>query len=263
MVWSELTSKGDHVKKFDFRALNFGLSKRGTRTAIIICSLALASGCANTTGYMSRIKSEPFTIENAFRQRPSQRIQTANNSGTIWPGERSTNAYFSDMRATRIGDIITIKIVESTQSNEKASTDLKRSGTTNLGVPNFLGLETNKYPSSITPSSMVNSTVQNDFKGEGETTRNGSMVATISAKVVEVMPNGNLAVEGKREISVNNERKEILLQGVVRTKDIAADNSVFSTQVADAKVIMTGIGVVGEKQAPGWLARVFDLVWPF
>jgi flagellar L-ring protein FlgH len=231
--------------------------------AMVLCGVILASGCANTTGYMSRIKNEPFTIENAFRQKPSQRVQTVNNSGAIWPGERSTNAFFSDLRANRIGDIITVKIMEATQSNEKATTDLKRTGTTNLGVPNFLGLETNKYPSSITPSSMINSSVQNDFKGEGETTRNGSMVATISAKVVEVMPNGNLAIEGKREISLNNERKEILLQGLVRPKDIAADNSVFSTQIADAKVILTGIGVVGEKQAPGWLARVFDVVWPF
>jgi flagellar L-ring protein FlgH len=251
------------MKSSEFRVPSFGLLTRAKRTATVLCVIAVLSGCANTTGYMSRIKNEPFTIENAFRQKPSQRIQNANNSGTIWPGERSTNAFFSDLRATRIGDIITIKIIEATQSNEKATTDLKRSGATNLGVPNFLGLETNKYPSSITPASMINSNVQNDFKGEGETTRNGSMVATISAKVVEVMPNGNLAIEGKREISLNNERKEILLQGLVRPKDIAADNSVFSTQVADAKVILTGVGVVGEKQSPGWLARVFDLVWPF
>jgi flagellar L-ring protein FlgH len=233
------------------------------QTVMILCTIAVLFGCANTTGYMSRIKNEPFNIENVYRQKPAQRVQSDNNSGTIWPGQRSNNVFFSDQRASRVGDIITIKIMEATQSNEKATTDLKRSGTTNLGVPNFFGLETNKYPSSITPSSIVNSTVQNDFKGEGETTRNGSMVATMSAKVVEVMPNGNLAVEGKREISLNNERKEILLQGLVRPKDITADNSVFSTQVADAKVILTGIGVVGEKQAPGWLARVFDLVWPF
>jgi flagellar L-ring protein precursor FlgH len=251
------------MKSFGSRVPCFEFLRRAKRTATILCVIAVLSGCANTTGYMSRIKNEPFTIENAFRQKPSQRVQSVNSSGTIWPGERSTNAFFSDLRATRIGDIITIKIIEATQSNEKATTDLKRSGTTNLGVPNFLGLETNKYPSSITPASMINSTAQNDFKGEGETTRNGSMVATISAKVVEVMPNGNLAIEGKREISLNNERKEILLQGLVRPKDIAADNSVFSTQVADAKVILTGVGVVGEKQSPGWLARVFDLVWPF
>ena len=89
------------------------------------------------------------------------------------------------------------------------------------------------------------------------------MSATISAKVVDLLPNGNLAIEGKRELYINNEKKEILLQGVVRPRDIAYDNSVYSTQVADAKVIYTGIGVIGEKQRPGWLTRAFDIVWPF
>ena len=78
-----------------------------------------------------------------------------------------------------------------------------------------------------------------------------------------MLPSGNLAIEGKREIIVNNEKKEILLQGIVRQRDIAYDNSVLSTQVADAKVIYTGIGVVGEKQTPGFLARLFDMFWPF
>jgi len=157
-----------------------------------------------------------------------------------------------------------VSIIEVTASKEQATTDLKRTGAdVNLGIPNFLGLETNKYPSSINPASMVKATVKNDFSGDGSTTRDGSIKATISAKVVEVMPNGNLAIEGKREISLNKERKEILFQGIVRPKDIAANNSVLSTQVADAKVILTGVGVIGEKQSPGWLARIFDVVWPF
>ena len=78
-----------------------------------------------------------------------------------------------------------------------------------------------------------------------------------------MLPSGNLAIEGKREISINNERKEILLQGVVRPRDIDYNNSVLSTQIADAKMIYTGVGVVGEKQRPGWLARAMDFMWPF
>ena len=224
--------------------------------------LSVLTGCL-CTEYTSHIRNEPFHIENVFRHSPSQQVKKENKTGNIWPGERSTNAFYSDQRATRVGDIITVKIVEATKSNEKATTDLTKTGTTVLGIPNLLGLEMNKYPSSITPASMISSNIQNDFKGEGETTRDGSIVSTISAKVVEVMPNGNLAIEGKREITLNNERKEILLQGVVRPKDIAADNSVSSTQVADAKVILTGVGILGEKQSPGWLVRILDIVWPF
>ncbi|MCX5807261.1 MAG: flagellar basal body L-ring protein FlgH [Proteobacteria bacterium] len=217
-----------------------------------------------STEYTSRIRNEPFNIENVFRQAPSKQVLTENKSGTIWPGDRSMNSFFSDGRARGVGDIVTVEIIEVTTSKEQAITDLKRTGAdVSLGIPNFLGLETNNFPSSITPSSMVKATVKNDFKGDGSTSRDGSLKATISAKVVEVMPNGNLAIEGKREISLNNERKEILFQGIVRPKDISANNSVLSTQVADAKVILTGVGVIGEKQSPGWLARIFDIVWPF
>ena len=224
---------------------------------------AFLCGC-NTTEYTSRIRNEPFNIDSTFKQVAYQPPKRQNNTGTLWPGERNTNNFFSDGRAAKVGDIITVKIAEATKSNEKATTDLKRTGAdVSLGVPNFFGLETNNYPSSINPSSMLKATVKNDFKGEGETVRDGSIIATLSAKVVEVMPNGNLAVEGKREITLNNERKEKLIQSVVRGKDIAADNSVFSTQVDDAKVILTGFGKKKKKQAPGWLARIFDLVWPF
>ncbi|MCX8022906.1 MAG: flagellar basal body L-ring protein FlgH [Syntrophorhabdaceae bacterium] len=233
-----------------------------TQISLIVCILSL-SGCA-TTEYTSRIRNEPFHVDNTFRQVPVKQTLSINTTGTIWPGERSGNILFSDQRASRVGDIITVKIIEATKSNEKATTDIKRTGANvSIGLSNFFGLETNKYPSSITPGSLITSNVKNDFKGEGETTRDGSVQAIISAKVVEVMPNGNLAIEGKREITLNNERKEILLQGVIRQKDIAFDNSVASTQIADAKIILTGVGVIGEKQSPGWLARILDLVWPF
>jgi len=227
-------------------------------------SLTFLWGC-NTTNYTSRIKGEEFQIDNSFKYVEPQKKIGQNNTGTIWPGERGTNTFFSDGRATRIGDILTIKIVESTKSNEKATTDLKRTGANvNLGIPNFLGMEYNQGGRGfISPDKLVTATTKNDFKGEGETVRDGSIVATLSAKVVEVMPNGNLAVEGKREITLNNERKEMLLQGIVRPKDIAADNSVYSTQVADAKIILAGVGVISEKQSPGWFARMLDLFWPF
>ncbi|HPP05918.1 MAG TPA: flagellar basal body L-ring protein FlgH [Syntrophorhabdaceae bacterium] len=229
---------------------------------IIICAFLM--GC-NTTNYTSRIKGEEFVIDNAFKHEERQKEVKVTKTGTIWPGERSFNSFFTDGRAARIGDILTVKIVEATKSNEKATTDVKRTGANvNLGIPNFLGMEYNQGGRGfISPDKLVTATVKNDFKGEGETVRDGSIVATISAKVVEVMPNGNLAIEGKRDITLNNERKEMLFQGVVRPKDIAADNSVFSTQVADAKIILAGVGVISEKQSPGWFARILDLLWPF
>jgi len=226
----------------------------------IVCSVLCFGLMGCEIPHQSRIKNEPFVIDNTYK---NAQQRTAQHSGSIWKGATSSNTLFGDLRARTIGDIITVKIVEVSQASETATTDTKRTSATTAGIPYLLGLETNKLPSSINPEKMIGASTQNDFSGSGGTTRTGSLSATITARVIDVLPSGNLAIEGKREISVNNEKKEILVQGIVRPRDIAYDNSILSTQVADAKIIYTGIGVVGEKQTPGWLARVVDMVWPF
>jgi flagellar L-ring protein precursor FlgH len=229
---------------------------------VIMVLVFTLSGC-NTMSVMepSKIKKEPFEIGDAFKySKKGPEVK----DGTIWKGDRSFNTYFIDQRAMHIGDIVTIRIVEVSQATEKATTDTGRTSSLEAGIPNFLGQELTPARRAFSnPSQLITSSTKNNFSGSGETTRSGSLSATISTKVVDVLPNGNLAIEGKREIYINNEKKEILLQGLIRQKDIAADNSVLSTQVADAKVMYTGVGVLGEKQRPGWLSRVFDLVWPF
>jgi len=110
---------------------------------------------------------------------------------------------------------------------------------------------------------MINANTKNDFEGSGETTRNGFLTATITARVVDVLGNGNLAIEGKREVVINEEKREILVQGIVRPRDLDYNNSVASSLIADAKIIYTGVGIVSEKQKPGWMARIVDAVWPF
>ena len=229
-----------------------------TLFCFFICGLVLFSACQMP--HQSRIKNEPFVIDDSHRM---AKPLTEPPPGSIWRGVNSNSNFLGDHRARGVGDIITVKIVEVTSATEKAETTTKRTSGTTAGIPHLFGLETNNYPSSINPSKMIDASSKNDFAGSGETKRGGSLTATITARVVDVLPNGNLAVEGKREININNEKKEILLQGIVRPRDLAYDNSVFSTQIADAKIIYTGIGVVGEKQSPGWLARVFDVVWPF
>jgi flagellar L-ring protein FlgH len=210
----------------------------------------------------SRIAQEPFNVDSVHRYRRSPvEVQPA---GTIYRGDQASN-FFGDQRARMLGDIVTVKIVEISQASEKATTDTGRDSSLNVGISNLLGQEV-RYPANhpaISPANLIKANTTNNFAGSGETTRSGSVTATITARVVEVLPTGNLAVEGKREIYVNNEKKEILLQGIVRPRDIAADNSVLSTQVADAKILLTGIGVVGEKQRPGWLSRILDGIWPF
>jgi flagellar L-ring protein precursor FlgH len=220
----------------------------------------IAFGC--TTGLeQSRIKNEPFNISNTYKMSPQQQTPTEAKAGSVWKGQLTS--LYGDQRAKQVGDIVTIKIVEISQASEKATTDTSRQSQASAGISNFFGLELKPSGPWTNPGSLINSKMSNDYTGSGETTRTGSLSATITARIMDVLPTGNLAIEGKREIYVNNEKKEILVQGVIRPRDIAYDNSILSTQVADAKIIYTGIGVVSEKQRPGWLARALDFVWPF
>ena len=227
-------------------------------TLVILMGFAVA-GCFPFE--QSRIKGEPFVLDNIHRY--SNQSGADPRSGSLWHASNNGNLYFGDHRARAIGDLVTIKIVEISQASEKATTDTGRTSEIDAGVSNFFAYPGANPSANINPEHLIRANTKNTFAGSGETTRSGTVTATVSAKVVEVFPNGNLAVEGKREIHVNNEKKEILLQGIVRPKDIGSDNSVLSTQVADAKIMLTGIGVVGEKQRPGWLTRIFDGVWPF
>jgi flagellar L-ring protein precursor FlgH len=223
-----------------------------------ILATTLFAGCQSTS--QSMIKDEPFVIDNTYKNMKPAPQPAA---GSIFRGVNANSNFLGDHRARGVGDVITVKISEVTSASEKAGTTTKRTSSTTAGIPNFFGLESNMYPSSITPDKMISANTKNDFDGSGETSRGGSLTATITARVVEVLGNGNLAIEGKREIVINNEKKEILIQGIVRPRDLDYNNSVYSYQVADAKIIYTGVGVLGEKQRPGWLARVVDAVWPF
>lgn len=234
--------------------------KREAISSMAAVCLLFLGGCISIEP--SKIANEPQTISKTFKTTPPKPVFPDANNGAVAQGRMS--GLFADQKARNVGDVLTVNIVEVSQASESATTATTRKSQTAAQVSGLFGLETKPNGPWKNLGNVINvNTPNNDFTGTGQTTRQGSLSATITARVMEVMPNGNLAIEGKREIYVNNEKKEILLQGVVRPKDIAFDNTISSTQVADAKVIYTGIGVVAEKQRPGWGARLFDFVWPF
>jgi flagellar L-ring protein precursor FlgH len=104
---------------------------------------------------------------------------------------------------------------------------------------------------------------QNSFDGAGSTLRKDKILATLSAKVVDVYPNGNMLIMGNREVTLNNEKQYITLSGIIRPDDISNDNVVLSSAIADAKISLSGKGVIADKQNPGFGHRVFDFIWPF
>lgn len=186
------------------------------------------------------------------------------SSGSIWQASTSSSIT-EDFKARRKGDIITIVISETASASKEAKTDTSRGSTVNAGIPNFMGLEkVGLIKNNIGDlSKLINASVDSQYQGSGSTSRKENLNATITARVVDVISNGNLMIEGRRNVKVNNEDQEIVLEGIVRPRDIAADNTVNSIYVADAKISYTGKGIISDRQSPGWLMNIVDKLWPF
>ncbi|MBI4522648.1 MAG: flagellar basal body L-ring protein FlgH [Deltaproteobacteria bacterium] len=183
------------------------------------------------------------------------------SSGSLWP--RDDHVFFyGDKKAFRMGDILTIEIVENATASNTADTDLSRKSSLTASLENFFGKK--KFLGLFkTGQEIIKSEAENSHVGAGATSRKGEVTARISALVKRVLPNGNLVVEASRTLVVNQEEQFITLTGIVRPEDISRENVVFSTQVADATITITGTGVVADKQRSGWGAWIFDWVWPF
>jgi flagellar L-ring protein precursor FlgH len=164
-----------------------------------------------------------------------------------------------DLRAARVGDVVTVQIVEKAEALKSASTSTSRDSSLAASVNSLFGLPVNS--GGFKPE--ASGSLKNEFTGAGLTQRKDTLLASLTAKVVDELPGGLLRIEGYRDLTINNERQYILLRGVIRQQDISPSNTVLSTSIADAQIVYSGIGVVSDKQRPGWLARVFDYVWPF
>lgn len=210
------------------------------------------AGCA--TPQKHALPEPVYTSANEY-------IPPEENPGSLFdPGQ--ADYLFADSRARRVGDIVTINIVENTVSKNKASTDASKDSSLNLGVQNFMGEGYLKgIPIGTTPAIKAGSS--SSFSGDGETKRENYLTTTVSVRVVRVLANGILEVEGGREVRVNDETQIVVVRGIIRSRDIGPDNSIESTAMADARIELYGQGVLADKQKPGWLARILDNVWPF
>lgn len=227
-----------------------------------LIALLLSGGCV--AGLDRHAAVEP--VIPAMQGYPDvERTQEKPAPGAIFRADSSWDLY-RDRRAHKVGDILLVKIVENSSGAKKASTKTERTSTVEGGVTSMFGIE--KWLSDrnarFTPSATsLKADLTNDFDGKGETKRNSTVTATLSARVVEVTPDHNMIIRGFRQVKVNDETQHLILTGIVRPEDIASDNSILSSHVADAKIEYGGTGTLSDKQQPGWLARVLDVAWPF
>ena len=187
-------------------------------------------------------------------------------TSSLWRESRGTNDIFRDQRAWQPMDLITIIISEKSEGTKEADTEIKSKSSVQAAIEQFFSFDDDvaeSNPGRIIPGNLINASTQNDFKGEGGTTRKGSLRASISAMVAEVLPSGVLRIEGQKIISVNSEEQVMVISGLARPRDINSYNEIDSSKIANMRIDYYGKGIVGEAQVGGWLARILRVIWPF
>lgn len=186
-------------------------------------------------------------------------------TASLWRSSQRGNNLFQDDRAWQPYDLITIVVTENSEGKKEADTEVKTSSEVAAAIENFLGAE--KYLEQMNSkadlSNLIKASTTSNFKGEGDTSRKGSLRATISAMVVEILPGGVLRIEGEKIIAVNQEEQILVISGLVRPRDISSDNEVDSAKVAQLRIDFFGKGSVGSAQTGGWLSNLIRYLWPF
>lgn len=240
--------------------------------AVFLITLISVWGCATKHQPSLPVPAPP---PKAVVDTPPQAIHPDENNGSLWQNASSLNSLFQDTKSRRLGDIVTVRIDESSKATNKADTKTGRGSSVEAGIQNLFGLEDWWQDQILTgiggdwpkinpfgdPSLKAN--FDSEFDGSGTTTRSGDLTAYITCRVTDVLPNGNLRIVGSRELLVNHENQLIILSGVIRPRDIKDDNTIMSIYVSDAKIAYSGSGVIDDRQRPGWLSNALNTVWPF
>jgi flagellar L-ring protein FlgH len=238
------------------------------------------SGCG-TMGRLSNVGRAPkmSPIENVAspgmepsltHASPSQRGGTDSPAAAPAPQDSASlfrtgaGALFQDQRASRIGDILTVRINISDKAVVDNSTSRTRDGSESGGISSAFGLEkVVKKAVGIDTANLVEGQSKSKSTGSGNTSRSETVNMTVAAVVTDVLPNGNLVIKGRQETRVNFELREMLFSGIVRPQDIARDNSIRHTQVAEARISYGGRGQLTDAQQARWGQQLMDVLSPF
>jgi flagellar L-ring protein precursor FlgH len=230
--------------------------KMNELTVLIFTALAvlITAGC-----WQTKTVTRPNVVAVPLQPAPEAA------PGAIWRGENDKSMIFTDKKARYVNDIVTILVAEAASGGNKASTGTSRNASTSANIDAFLGLDNYIIGknANLGGEIAIGGKHTNSMKGQGDTSRNNTLVARISARVIRVMDNGDLMIEGRRQVTINAEDQYLIISGIIRPQDITAENTVASQYISDAHIIFTGTGVINDKMRPGWATRIVDWVWPF
>lgn len=223
------------------------MSKRLLKKLTLLSIILWISGCATPS---KEVQIEgPTPGEKALSKiaGPAERTE-----GSLWADSTSRPFLFVDLRASHVGDIVTVKIIENAKATKETGTKAARDSKVKIDLagPKSLG------------EFGAESGFSNKHDGTGSTSRSGAFTADVPAVITAVLPNGLMVVEGVREVLLNNEKETITLKGIVRPEDIDTTNTVPSNKIADARIEYTGKGVLNDTNRTGWLGRILSFIWP-
>ncbi len=183
---------------------------------------------------------------------------------SLW--RQGSRAFFKDQRARQVGDLVTVKVRVTDRAELQNQTSRSRRAADGMGVPNFFGAEGTQL-SRILPGAEADALVKTESntstQGQGSVRRSEQLTTNVATVVNQVLPNGNLVIEGKQEIRINFEIRELIVAGVVRPEDIESDNTIDSTKIAQARIAYGGRGQITDVQQPRYGQQVMDILLPF
>jgi len=239
-------------------------------TGTLLTIVSVAGGCSSIDR-LSQIGEQPklSAIENPTAQPGYKPVQmpmpkpeaVSYNANSLW--RNGSRSFFKDQRAHQIGDLLTVTVNITDQANFANETQRSRTVTEDSGITAFLGSNLLTGKSTALPGRLLTADATASADGKGSIQRQESLTTNIAAVVTQLLPNGNLVVEGKQEIRVNFEKRELIVAGIVRPEDIQSDNTIDSSKIAQARIAYGGHGQITDVQQPRYGQQVMDVLPPF
>ena len=240
------------------------------RCALLSTVAAFGSGCASLDGLKTIGNPPPLspvanpTAAPGYKpvQMPMPTAQPATfNPNSLW--RSGSRAFFKDQRAHQVGDILTVRVNINDTAQFQDQTQVTRSATEDSAITNFIGANTITSPRSPLPGNLINTNSNTQSTANGSINRQDQLVTNVAAVVTQVLPNGNMAIEGRQEVRLNSEKRELVVAGVVRPEDIESDNTIDLPKIAEARLAYGGQGTLMNVQQPPWAQHALEVLLPF
>ena len=233
---------------------------RWQRLVSVFAAVLMLAACSTPT----KIKSDGFDPV-----RPSYLSPPPQEHGSVFqPGYEVS--LFEDMRARRVGDILTVILSESTNATKNAATSTSKDSAVDMANPTIFGRSLSFDIPRPFKNKKKNATLENSvssatsFDGEGDSSQSNSLSGNVTVTVSEVLPNGNLIIKGQKRLTINQGDEYVQFSGIIRPSDINPDNTISSMKVADARIAYIGDGMIASVNRQGWMGRFFNSKWwPF